>query len=74
MVGIPFLRETYAPVIRTKKAKLSSKPELAMAKVIKNVGDPVGSKAHIIWINLSRPIALLFGNLVCFMLSLYMAL
>ncbi|KAJ6561452.1 major facilitator superfamily domain-containing protein [Mycena vulgaris] len=71
-IGIPFLRETYSPILRLKIAKLSADPEKTAA------AHPVllaehSSKLHYLWINLSRPAVLLFGSLVCFMLSLYMA-
>ncbi|KAH6918029.1 major facilitator superfamily domain-containing protein [Coprinopsis sp. MPI-PUGE-AT-0042] len=74
LIGIPFLRETYGPVIRLRKAGRSANPEAARAKVVEKLGGPRGSKAQIIWINLSRPIVLLFGNFICFVLSLYTAL
>ncbi|KAJ6615652.1 multidrug resistance protein 4 [Mycena sp. CBHHK59/15] len=72
LVGIPLLRETYSPVIRLRIAKKSADPEKAA------LGHPVllkehTSKLHYLWINISRPAMLLFGSLVCFMLSLYMA-
>ena len=31
-------------------------------------------KLKYLWLNLSRPIILLFGSFICFILSLYMAL
>ncbi|KAJ7074033.1 major facilitator superfamily domain-containing protein [Mycena amicta] len=71
-LGIPFLRETYAPIIRLSRAKNGPDPEKAAA------AHPVllaehSSKLHYLWINLSRPAMLLFGSIVCFLLSLYMA-
>ncbi|KAG2008276.1 multidrug transporter [Coprinopsis cinerea AmutBmut pab1-1] len=74
VVGIPLLRETYAPVIRMRKARNSPDPQAATEKLLRQIGTLEGSKARIIWINLSRPMALLFGNFICFILSLYMAL
>ncbi|KAJ7368886.1 major facilitator superfamily domain-containing protein [Mycena albidolilacea] len=71
-IGIPILRETYAPLIRLKRAKKAVDPEKAALEhpvLIKEHG----SKLHYLWINLSRPAVLLFGSPVCFMLSLYMA-
>ncbi|KAF7302176.1 SAP domain-containing protein [Mycena indigotica] len=70
--GIPFLRETYAPVIRLRRAKNAPDPEKAAA------AHPVlltehTSKLHYLWINLSRPAILLCRSVVCFLLSLYMA-
>ncbi|KAF7346931.1 MFS domain-containing protein [Mycena venus] len=72
VIGLPFLRETYSPVIRLKKAKKAVDPEKVAER------HPVllrehQSKLHTLWINLSRPAILLFGSLICFMLSLYMA-
>ncbi|KAF5357193.1 hypothetical protein D9756_006598 [Leucocoprinus leucothites] len=69
--GVPFLRETYAPVLRMRRAR-SADPEKAKET------DPLlqqsqGSLLHVLWINLERPFILLFGSLICFMLSLYMA-
>ncbi|KAJ7432311.1 major facilitator superfamily domain-containing protein [Mycena galericulata] len=72
VLGIPILRETYSPILRLRKAKKSADPEKAAQQ------HPIllrehSSKLHYLWINLSRPAILLFGSLVCFMLSLYMA-
>ncbi|KAJ7462124.1 multidrug resistance protein 4 [Mycena latifolia] len=72
IVGIPFLRETYSPILRLRKGKLSADPEKA-AKAHPVLLSEHSSKLHYLWVNLSRPAMLLFGSLVCFMLSLYMA-
>ncbi|KAJ7867802.1 multidrug resistance protein 4 [Mycena leptocephala] len=71
-LGFPLVRETYAPLLRLRKAKMSADPEKAA------LGHPVlikehSSKLHYLWNYLSRPAILLFGSPVCFMLSLYMA-
>ncbi|KAJ6521111.1 multidrug resistance protein 4 [Mycena capillaripes] len=71
-VGIPLLRETYAPILRLRRAKKAADPEKAALE------HPVllkehSSKLHYLWINFTRPAILLFGSPVCFMLSLYMA-
>jgi hypothetical protein len=71
-ISLPILRETYAPVIRQRLAAMSGDPEKVAAvqpDFLKENG-----KLNYIWINLSRPIVLLFGSMICFMLSLYMAL
>lgn len=70
-IGIPFLRETYAPVIRQRLAAKYGDSEIAVAipTPLKEVG-----KLQYIWLNLSRPVALLVGSFICFILSLYMAL
>ncbi|KAJ7639390.1 major facilitator superfamily domain-containing protein [Roridomyces roridus] len=72
VIGVPVLKESYAPYIRLRRAKKSGDPEKAA------VGHPVleaehGSKLHYLWVNLSRPAILLTRSLICFMLSLYMA-
>ncbi|KAH8829077.1 multidrug resistance protein 4, partial [Flagelloscypha sp. PMI_526] len=72
VLGILLLRETYAPVLRMRRAKkdgeldqfLASHPEFASAHQ---------SKLKVLWDNLSRPTVLLCRSLVLFMLSLYMA-
>jgi hypothetical protein len=50
-LGLPFLRETYGPVIRRRlHRRLNDKEQLA------EVSSPVGeSKLQYIWTNLSRP-------------------
>lgn len=72
-VGIPFLRETYAPVIRLRIAKHSVDPEAA-AKAHPHLVHNHSGKWHLIWVNLHRPFILLTRSFVCFVLSLYMAL
>ncbi|KAH8804192.1 multidrug resistance protein 4 [Flagelloscypha sp. PMI_526] len=74
VVGIPLLRETYAPILRLRRARLEGKldlffeehPELAAGRTWKD-------KASMIWNNLTRPTLLLFQNLTLFMLASYMA-
>ena len=73
LIGIPFLKETYAPVIRLRLAKKAADPEEAIMQLPKfsRIHD---SKLQMIWLNLSRPIYLLTHSIICFTLSLYMAL
>jgi len=72
LVGIPFLRETYAPVIRLNMAKRTSDSEKGMAaQKITPIDESIW---HILWLNLSRPIILLTRSFICFILSLYLAL
>ena len=71
-ISIPLLRETYAPVIRQRRAAKSVNPEKDasnLPSLLKERG-----KFYYLWVNLSRPISLLFGSLICFLFSLYMAL
>ncbi|PPR01247.1 hypothetical protein CVT24_006011 [Panaeolus cyanescens] len=72
LVGIPLLRETYAPVIRLRKAKKSADPEAA-ARAHPALLHAHGSKMHVLWVNLTRPIIMLCRSMICFILSLYMA-
>jgi MFS family permease len=59
IIGIPFLRETYAPVIRLRRrAKRSLDPEKA-AELHPALAQAHGSKVQLIWLNLSRPVILL---------------
>ncbi|KAK7062206.1 hypothetical protein R3P38DRAFT_3303206 [Favolaschia claudopus] len=71
-IGIPILRETYAPIIRMRRDKKSADPEKAALSHPLLVKEH-SSKLHYLWINLSRPIVLLTCSPVCFLLSLYMA-
>ncbi|KAF5311123.1 hypothetical protein D9619_008078 [Psilocybe cf. subviscida] len=71
-LGIPLLRETYGPVIRLRRAAKSEDPERS-ARAHPHLLQEHGSKLHVLWINLSRPIYLLSHSLICFILSLYMA-
>ena len=73
LVGVPFLRETYAPVIRLRIAKKAADPEKA-AQAHPHLAHNHGAKLRLIWVNLERPFILLTRSFVCFILSLYMAL
>ncbi|KAF9004015.1 major facilitator superfamily domain-containing protein [Cyathus striatus] len=59
LIGIPFLRETYAPVLRLRQPIV--------------VAD-YRSKLRYLWLNLIRPAYMLTHSLICFILSLYMGL
>ncbi|KAG1753910.1 multidrug resistance protein 4 [Suillus paluster] len=72
ILAIPLLRESYAPVIRLRRDAMASDPEKAAT------GHPalphqMGKWAYL-WLNLKRPVILFTRSLICFMLSLYMAL
>lgn len=73
-IGIPLLRETYAPVVRWRLAKKRGDMEAAARLDPSVLAVKGGSKGRIIWQNLSRPIVLLTRSYVCFTLSLYQAL
>ncbi|KAF8815165.1 MFS general substrate transporter [Phlegmacium glaucopus] len=72
IVGIPFLKETYAPIIRMRRAARLADPEVA-AREHSALILSRERKIHVLWVNLTRPLVILFRSLVCFMLSLYMA-
>lgn len=74
VLSIPFMHETYAPVLRMKS-------DLASGEVdkVRNARRHLGPDVQLgqwkfLWINLSRPIILLTRSFICFVLSLYMAL
>lgn len=73
LLGIPFLRESYAPVIRLRRQKMTRDLEKAAGR------DPLLSVPQMnkwlyLWINLKRPVILLTRSFICFILSLYVAL
>ncbi|KAF5390887.1 hypothetical protein D9757_004505 [Collybiopsis confluens] len=70
VVGIPLLRETYAPVIRFRLARSEGDEE--KMKIVRGPVSDV-SKMRYMWLNLTRPAILLTRSFICFILSLYMA-
>ena len=71
LIGIPFLKETYAPVVRLALAETPSDPE----KVIDTLAPKNGESLwDTLWLNLSRPVMLLTRSFICFILSLYFAM
>ncbi|KAF8623728.1 hypothetical protein AX15_006230 [Amanita polypyramis BW_CC] len=73
ILGIPILRETYAPVLQIRNLrKYPSDPEKAARLRILLEFDKTGFQ--ILRENLVRPTTLLTCNFICFILSLYMAL
>lgn len=73
MVSIPLLRETYAPVIRARKARRDGDIEKA-TRVHPMLVQAKGNMLNLLWINLTRPVELLFRSFICFILSLFMSL
>ncbi|KAJ7064994.1 multidrug resistance protein 4, partial [Mycena amicta] len=74
LVGIPFLRETYAPLIKLRiaaAARSVDDPEKASQLVEKPRN--VSGKLRFLWNNFNRPVYLLTHSFICFTLSLYMA-
>ena len=70
VIGIPFLRETYAPVIRSHLAKKASDLE-KMPQTLMTQDESIWKT---LWLNLSRPAILLTHSFICFIFSLYLAL
>ena len=72
LYGLPFLRETYGPVIRYRRAKQQGELE-KFGQMYPHLVAARGSATRVLWENLTRPIQLLFKSLICFLLSFYMA-
>lgn len=72
LYGLPFLRETYGPVIRYRRAKQQGELE-KFGQMYPHLVVAQGSATRVLWENLTRPIQLLFKSLICFLLSFYMA-
>ncbi|KAK7060903.1 hypothetical protein VNI00_000636 [Paramarasmius palmivorus] len=68
LIGIPLLQETYAPVVR---ARFSKHGDIEKSQVAESNSET--DPWTYMWINLTRPVILLFRSYVCFLLSLYMA-
>jgi len=74
LFGIPFLDESYAPVIQLNRAKKWAKDKEGDHPdhdvLLEKHQDPY----HVLWVNLTRPIVLLCRSFICFILSLYMGI
>ena len=70
--GLPFLRETYGPVIRYRRAKRQGELD-KFGEMYPHLVAAQGNTMGVLWENLTRPIQLLFKSLICFLLSFYMA-
>lgn len=70
VLALPLLEETYSPVIRKRLTKRPGDPEKAAHFHLPTAQT---SKLEYLWVNISRPIILLFRSFICFILSLYMA-
>ncbi|KAG1770017.1 major facilitator superfamily domain-containing protein [Suillus occidentalis] len=72
MIGIPLLRETYAPVIRLRLGNMTLDPEKTTVGH-SALPHEMGKWAYL-WLNLKRPVVLLTRSFILFILSLYMSL
>lgn len=74
ILGIALLRETYAPVLRARLVKSCvSDPEKAQELSHDAAGTEL-TDSQILWLNMTRPLALLCQSFICFILSLFMAM
>ncbi|KAJ6588928.1 major facilitator superfamily domain-containing protein, partial [Mycena capillaripes] len=77
-VGVKYIfitiagKETYAPVIRHRIAARSGDSE-KVDGLDADLLQARGDKLYFLWINLIRPVTILFRSLICFILSLYMS-
>lgn len=74
LISLPFMDETYAPVLRMRYDIATGDPEKARTARRHLGPDLQLGRWKFIWVNLSRPIVLLTCSFICFVLSLYMAL
>ncbi|KAG1730841.1 multidrug resistance protein 4 [Suillus paluster] len=70
VLGMPILRETYAPVIRLRRDKMVLNAEKATTVYPVPTTHRMPDKWAYLWINLKRPIILLTRSFICFILSL----
>ena len=73
-LGMFCLEESYAPVIRIRRAQREIKE--TGRKTIEHdiLLEQHQDFRHVLWTNMSRPFSLLFGSFIVFILSFYMAL
>ncbi|THH31093.1 hypothetical protein EUX98_g3090 [Antrodiella citrinella] len=74
IVGVPVLRETYAPVIQAGIAKAGGVDEEKGGVMRDGLVAGAGGEWGLIWVNLKRPVILFTRSSICFLLSLYMGL
>ncbi|KAL5519934.1 hypothetical protein ACEPAG_1594 [Sanghuangporus baumii] len=72
--GILFLQETYAPYIQIQRAHRQFKNTGEKTLEHDILLDQRKDFVQLMWINMTRPFALLLGSFICFILSLYMGL
>ncbi|KDQ31851.1 hypothetical protein PLEOSDRAFT_48881 [Pleurotus ostreatus PC15] len=70
VIGIPLLKETYAPVIRLRLAKHSADPEAA-AKRHPALMQAHGNNWHVLWVNITRPVILLTRSIYYLMFATF---
>ncbi|KAF8531224.1 major facilitator superfamily domain-containing protein [Gautieria morchelliformis] len=74
LIGIPFLEETYAPVIK-QRLSIRRKADVELGEKAVQFQVPIKPAfGRSLRDNLSRPLMLLTRSLICFMLSLFVAI
>ncbi|KAH6917753.1 multidrug resistance protein 4 [Coprinopsis sp. MPI-PUGE-AT-0042] len=72
LYGVLFLRETYGPVIRYRRAERRGELEM-FGKVYPHLVASHGNAMQVLWNNLARPVQILCTSFICFILSFYVA-
>jgi MFS family permease len=73
VVGVPFLDETYHPVLRARLAERVTGDKKRSQELIEGAHKGL-SKTQFLWINLTRPIVLMGKSFILDILSLFMAM
>jgi hypothetical protein len=72
--GLPSLRETYGPVIIKQRIRHQHKEALAKGEPVDHIVLPTeASLGHVLWINLTRPVDMLFRSFIIAALCVYIA-
>jgi MFS family permease len=74
VIGTLVLEETFAPVIRIRRARREIKKTGVKTMEHDVLLEQHLDYKHVLWVNMTRPFALLFGSFICFILSLYMGM
>lgn len=74
VAGILMLKETYAPYIQLRRARRAAKDTEKLSIEHSLILAEHKDIRHVLWVNLTRPFALLFGSFICLILSVYMGL
>jgi MFS family permease len=73
IIGIPVLVETYHPVLRARMVLEATGDKQKAQNLLQGAYQGM-TKGQFLWVNLSRPMALLWQSFILNILSLFMAL
>ncbi|KAH7105917.1 MFS general substrate transporter [Auriculariales sp. MPI-PUGE-AT-0066] len=74
LIGLPGLKESYAPVILQQRARRQYQEAIANGEPTEKIILPnKASLGHVLWINLTRPLDMLFRSLIISALSIYIS-